>query len=279
MSPLLTLTQTFEFRLVFQSVFVLAILLAVFSESSLHAQNQEKFRFSAWNTGLKSTAFANCRILVKAENFRRTSDNSSGMGERAATTHYEILRRQEYCRIVDVMVMVGEPGIKTVLELCYTDQYLHLQGNNVSDPALEPKLSASGCLDVKEVEFYPADGLLGPASLIFGVVSFSGDWQPRLAEFVDSDSQDPAFLDFGPIGKVTVLFANGVPNEIEHSFGSITRDTATRKINRIKRNHSEINVIRYSKIVWNAVSIGFIPESYTYDQYLIVDGNRQREHP
>ena len=266
--PLTKLTQRLEFRL----ILMLAFSIGLSSNRLLIAQNPEKFSFSSWSNGLTSTEFANSRFLMKARAFRQTSDDKAGIGEIVATFRYEILRGQDYCRILEASE--EKSGIKTVVEQCFTKQFLHLQGNNASDPKLEPELTTSGCLDVRTAGFHPAD-LLGATSLIFGIASFSGDWRPRLAEFPEDNYQDPAVKDFGPVGTVRVFFTNSVPSEIEHSFESITRDKTTRRINLIDRNKSETNVIRYSKIVWKAVPNGFIPMSYTYDQYLVSGGERQ----
>lgn len=261
---------------ILRSMFCLAVIVESLFHLSLMAQDQDKFSFSTWKRGIASPAFEKSHFRVKTEAFRKTSDNSGGMGKSVAMCHYEIYRRNDYCRITLETTSI-ENGVKSIVEQCFTDQFVHLQGNNRTNPALEPVMALSGCLDVIEAEFYPTDDAFGPSALIFGIVGFSGDWKPRLAEFEDEAKLDhPAMLDFGPIGKVRVHFQQGFPQEIEHTFNSFTRDKASNKVNRLVRNLSETNTIRYSSINWKSVEGGgYFPNSYNYDQYLTVGGKRE----
>jgi hypothetical protein len=248
-----------------RTLITLLTLLAV----TAHAQQVETeqpaktFQFSVWKKCLTSKAFTNSRFRVKSEAYKQTPNDKGGRGPRVGVTYYDIFRSEDLCRTLQVGVD-DKRGLKLVLEQCFTDQYLNLQGNNYSDPKREPVLRASGCLE-REPQNHPTD-MIGPTTLIFGVVNFAGDWDPRIANFDDSlEAKKPTAIDCGPIGTIRVTVEEGAPSEIEHRFQSIANLNG--KIDFAKRDPAQSQILRYSKIVWKSVDTGFIPVSYVFDQF------------
>lgn len=148
-----------QFPRVIRRAFALTTMLSsaltiVLSSETVHAQPVEKFQFSLWKKGLTSPAFTGSYFRVKAERYKQTSDDSRGMGPRFGTTHYDILRSQEYSRITQVGV-ADKSGVKQIIEQCFTDQYLSVVGNNFNDPLAEPVLKVYGRLDVREERVQP----------------------------------------------------------------------------------------------------------------------------